>query len=347
MGMLKHAKAKKDEKRKKASSPQSQEDGSNGQAAAQEVADDTNSQPESGGAPDETSDAADTSDQQQQPDEGEDASPDSEASEGEETDGGVQGGSPDSEDESQDATQDQVTGQPGSPADDTGAAGASGTDLQQMPISPALQEEYQRANAALYTALYTNDNVAQAILKHVQTDPQFAVKSIASAAMLLFTQIDKQLRITQSAPQIVLPFVKDIVAHVLDLAQQVKGVQWTEQQANSALGTALEMVLRIRGVSKKNVQSIQQHIPRSQLQQQLQNYRQALANSKGAANPQPQPGAPAQGQPTAQGGQPPGGMLSQAQGSGQEQEPDQDEGQGAEGPEPQSDQGDEGSGGQQ
>ena len=227
----------------------------------------------------------------------------------------AQGSSPD------DASQDSSTG--GDPSQDTG-----GVDLSKLPISPALKEEFMRANAALYTALYQNDKVAQGVLNGVVPQGSHKIESVARMATLLVVQINKQLHFIKDAPQIVLPFTKDVVAHVLDLAQQVKKVQFTDQEQVACLGTALEIIMRTVGVSKKQMQALKQHIPMSQLKQGQAQYHQALAYTKGARQQDPegppgggqaapggQPAAqPATGQPPAGGQQsPPGGPGGQPQ----------------------------------
>lgn len=226
-------------------------------------------------------------------------------------------------------------------------------DLSQIPLSPALKEEYQRANAALYTALYKNDQVAQAIIRGIQPSGPHKVESVVHSAVLLVTQINKQLHFVPDAPQIVLPFTQDVVEHVLDLAQQVKGIQFSDQESTAALGASLEAIMRVFGVSKQHAKNLKSHIPRSQIMQGVQHYQGAMQHIKGvkeSAGPGPvaaqqaQGGQPGQPQPDAsqqppQGAgpqpQPPaqpagggGGMLSQAaaasgggdQGSGGESE---------------------------
>jgi len=283
-------------------------------------------------------------------------------------DEGAQGGSPDGD--ADDAPQgnadpetgqqtpeggDQETGTPGSPADDQGGGPAQGVDLSQIPLPPALKEEYMRANAALYTAIYKNDNVANALLKGIQPSGPHKVESIVHSTVLLVTNINKQLRFVPDAPQIVLPFTQDVVSHVIDLAQQVKGIQFSEQEAHAALGASVEAIMRVFGVAKKHTAAMKAHIPRSQLQQGAGQYQQLLQSIKGvkeaagpgpiqgpqpggaggppgAGGPLPQGGAPAGGPPP---GGPPqgggGGMLSQAAaaggGEGGEEEQGEAEGQ--------------------
>lgn len=202
---------------------------------------------------------------------------------GGQADEGAQGASPD------DSDQDSAGPQ----------GGQDGVDLSKLPISPALKEEYMRANGALYTALYQNDKAAQGVLNGIVPSGPHKIESVARMATLLVVQINKQLHFIKDAPQIVLPFTKDVVTHVLDLAQQVKKIQFTDQEQTAALGTALEIIMRTVGVSKKQMQALKQQIPRSQLQQGQAQYHQALAYTKGARQQDAAQGSPPGAAPAA------------------------------------------------
>ncbi len=176
-----------------------------------------------------------------------------------------------------------------------------------------------RANAALHTALYTNDKVAHAVLNGVVPNGQHKVESAARMSVLLLTQINKQLQFVKDAPQIVMPFMQDVVEQVLDLTQQVKKIQWSQQEAHAVLGTAQELIMRICGVHKKQMGALKGVLPRSQLMDALDKYHQHLQFIKGHAGaaaaqggPQPSPGD----QAPSDGGQPANGASPQAGGAG-------------------------------
>lgn len=212
-------------------------------------------------------------------------------------DGGAQGEAPGEDDGSEDSS--------GVPAGQPAANGH--VDLTQLPVSPALKEEIQRANAALYTALYTNDKVANSVMNGIIPSGPHKIESVARMATLLVVQINKQLKFIHDAPQIVLPFTQDVVAHVLDLAQEVKKITFTDQEAQACLGTALELIMHACGVNSKQVKALQHCLPRSQIMDGLAKYHQHLAYIKGARDqggpspPDPTQGGPAAGaQPGAQ-----------------------------------------------
>lgn len=264
---------------------------------------------------------------------------------GSQQDDSTQGASPQGGDEDSD----DASG--GAPGQSAGGPQGNAVDLSQVPISPALKEEYIRCNAALYTALYKNDKVAQAVMKGIVPQGPHKIESIARMSLLLFTQINKQLHFVKDTPQVVLPFARDIAEHVLDLATTVKKMQFSDQEAQAAIGALLELVQRVVGVTHGNIKALKHIIPRSQLADAHSKYQQHLQYIKGArgatdqnsgapqspGNPggAPQPGQPdqSQGAPPDQsappGGQPqagapvtaapgpgqsapPGGMLTQA-----------------------------------
>lgn len=207
------------------------------------------------------------------------------------------------------------------------AAGGQGPqgnaiDLSQVPISPALKEEYIRCNGALYTALYKNDKVAQAVIKGIVPQGPHKIESVARMSLLLFTQINKQLHFVKDTPQVVLPFARDIAEHVLDLATTVAKIQFSDQEAQAAIGALLELVQRVVGVTKGNIAALKHVIPRSQLQDAHSKYQQHLQYIKGARHASPGPGAPQS--PANPGGQTPQGQPDQSQG---QPEPAQAQGQ--------------------
>lgn len=240
-----------------------------------------------------------------------------------------QTGAPAGQDADQAGGEDDA-GQSGAPGGEDGdtAPGQGGSqepqggalDLSKVPISPALKEEYIRCNGALYTALYKNDKVAQAVIKGIVPQGPHKIESVARMSLLLFTQINKQLHFVKDTPQVVLPFARDITEHVLDLATTVAKIQFSDQEAQAAIGTMLELVQRVVGVTKGNIAALRHVIPRSQLQDAHSKYQQHLQYIKGARDASAGPGAPQS--PANPGGQTPQGQPDQSQG-----QPDQSQAQ--------------------
>lgn len=238
-------------------------------------------------------------------------------------------------------TPDQDSDQgPETPGENSPAGAGSNTDLQQVPMSPGLKDEYDKANALLTQLLYQSgdDKLAGGILQGLMPQGPAKIKNAAMISIHVLTQIHKRLSLP---PQLILPFAKDVVVHVLDLGQQVKQIQYSDQEVTAVLGSVVEGALRIFGVTNGQVKQAAHLLGRNVLQAQQQKYLQAHAHAKPAMDANnaawhhdhlagqqgapttagPQTGAPVGAQTSPQEGGPPpenagpppaGGMLSQA-----------------------------------
>lgn len=224
-----------------------------------------------------------------------------------------------------DGSEDQDTGQAGSPADDTGGGPAAAQDLRSIPAKPKQQEEYNRANQALYQTLYQNQGAGNAVVKGIQ--PARKIDSTVRICTLLVDQLDKKLNLDQA---IILPFTKDVCAHVMDIAEQVKQIQFSDDEANAVLGSTLQAVMHIFGVTKQQGHAFMQHLSPADQQQALSEYHGALSKAKAAVQAQQQPAQP-QGQPDGapQQSAPPA-APEQGEDESQEQEPDNEQAEGEE-----------------
>jgi hypothetical protein len=321
-----------------------QESGASGGGADDESQDDAPAQAEPGGGPGAggTADAPQAGANQptqagseQGDDDDAQSGPDDQEDQQGEDDGG-QSGSPDGGDTEDDtsAPGQSQAGPAGSPG-----AGAASSDSPQLPpehIPPALKEAFNEVMQAIGKILYQNDKAAAEIVKTVAVpSPQRQAQNAAHMAVLLVTEVNKQLKFGQHAPQVVMPVTQGALSMVLDLAQQVGKMQISDQVAVTALGAAQEMILRVFGVTRKQAQNAKGLLPKSVLQKHgIDAYHASLAHTAGvrpkltpggpaggmpaqgaqAAQPQPQPsgGMPAQGAQAAQPQpQPSGGMLAQ------------------------------------
>lgn len=188
-------------------------------------------------------------------------------------------------------------------------------------MTAGLKEAYQRANVALMTALYNspNDTVAHSVLSGLVQNPAHLVESIVRISALLFQQINAKLKFVKSTPQIVLPFAKDIVAHVIDLGTQTQKIQPTPQQEQAALSATIETVMRMCGVTKQQVAALKAHVGQSAVDKGLADYHAHLQATKGATPPQGAPGQTPGGPAPPAGGQPANGAPPQAAGPGAQQ----------------------------
>jgi hypothetical protein len=164
-------------------------------------------------------------------------------------------------------------------------------------MPPALKEEYQRLDQMLQQALYKtpNDAIAGHVLQVLY--PQGPHK--ISGAIHICATLTRELFIKAKAPpQLTLPFARDVVAHVLQLGEQVKQIQYSQQEIAAIMGGTLEAAMTIfGGVKKSQFQHIQHLIPRSAMGQHARNYTKLHGHAKGAieankSQPHPMPMPP-------------------------------------------------------
>lgn len=198
-------------------------------------------------------------------------------------------------------------------------------------MSPGLKEEYDQANQLLEQYLYKagDDKLASGLVSGLSPDGPGKIKNAATLSLTVLTQVHQKLNLP---PQIVLPFVKDVVAHIVDLGEQVKQIQYSDQECTAILGAAYEGAMRIFGVNKGQVKNLQHHIGRKTIMDQHQKYLAAHASAKPAVDalnttqgPPGQQGEP-QGPPAEAGpqtGAPVGATATPTAGAPQQQPPPQ------------------------
>ena len=235
---------------------------------------------EAGNAPDNESDADDGAAEG-----GADTAVPSSGQPGEPQDESAQDNGPDAAQGGADQTGDDSdqSAQGGPPQAQGSAAAPTG---QAIPVPAGIKDAYDKANTALLSALYGNGHkVAAAVLQGIQPQGPHKIESVVHAVVNLFTQLNLKLKFSKSTPQIVLPFTKDIVNNVPDLAERGGNIQFSDQEAVAVLGSSLEMVMRIIGVTKQQMATFQSHVGQSKMQSGLANYKAALQHTKGARGP--------------------------------------------------------------
>jgi hypothetical protein len=198
-----------------------------------------------------------------------------------------------------------------------------------------LKEEFMRATGALYTVLYKDPKAAQHVLEGVIPQGPHKVESVVRMAVQITYQINAKIQFLKVAPQILLPFAKDVAEEIMHMVSEVKGIQFTPQEHTAIAGSVAEICLRTTGVKKSHMQALLHVIPRSQIMQGKADYEKARDFSKGAGGPShpdhpanaqaggaPPAGGPPQGGPP-QGGTPPGpgAPVTAAPGPGQSAPP--------------------------
>lgn len=198
---------------------------------------------------------------------------------------------------------------PETPGEDTEGGMGAAADIQQVPMSPGLQDEYKRLNDKVMQLLYgtTGDKLASAALKGIMPDGPGKIKGPA----LLAVHIVGQLHAQDKFPLILLlPVVKDVVGHLMDLAEQVKQIKYTDQESVAILGLAYEVALRSSGMTKQQAHQVHGLLGKQGVMKHMSAYQKAHAFAKPAmmaAHGGPQPTQPTPAGP--QTGAPAGSMT--------------------------------------
>lgn len=242
---------------------------------------------------------------------------------GDDTSGGED--TPDDQDQATGGTPGQDAPSPSGAPDAQGGPGAA--NLQQVPMTPAMKEEYQNLDKMLLQILYQQGG-AEHILPSLFAQGPHKIKGAITMSVTLAREIFLKAKAPQ---QLTLPFARDVAAHVMQIGEQVKGIQYSDQEFVAIFGGVYEGMMRAFGVKKQQAQHMQNLIPRSQLSQHAAAYTAAHGHAQAAAQANgqqqhapdmPQQGPPAQaaGPQGPQGAGPSQGMLSQAAGQSQPQE---------------------------
>ena len=218
--------------------------------------------------------------------------------------------------------------------------GPQSASMSNIPLSPALKEAYQSLDNELVQTLYQK-GAAEHILPALYAQGPDKIKSIVTVSVMLA----KAIFTKQKAPlPLALPFARDTAAHVMQLGEQVKSIQYSDQECTAVFGAVYEGMLRAFGVTKQQFTHAQHIVPRSKLNQHAQAYVSAHqhampaieqnnntphADHAGPAGPPAQAAGPQgpQGAPQAQ--PPQGGALAQGA-AASEQPPQGGEDQGEE-----------------
>jgi hypothetical protein len=318
MAMLakgKEASEKKDEKKKhkhpaaKQEAPPSQAPEEGGDADADDQED--GAQEQSGG--DAGNSTSESEDAQGQPD-GDDDNEQQGGSDQQQDGGGSQGGqgatpvpnpqAPGAGDDTSGGadtpTGEGDTGGGEAPAGEAGNTPEESTNMaQQVPMSPGLKDEYDRANTMLMQELYgsPDDAAAKGIVGGLQPDGPMKIRSAVHLSLVVTTEIIKKLGAKDFPAQLVLPFSKDVVSHVMDLGQQVKQIQYSEQESVAILGALYEGIMRIFGVNHGQAKKAGSLFGKKALMGHAAKHKAALAFAKPGIDALNNAGGPTQGAP--------------------------------------------------
>jgi hypothetical protein len=190
-------------------------------------------------------------------------------------------------------------------------------------MSKGLQEEYERVNQAIMQAIYGPGQIGHTVVQALQPQGGAKIRSAATMALVIMKGIYTKLRFPI---QLVMPVTKDIVAHIMDVGQQVKQIQYSDQESVAILGAAYEGAMRIFGVNHGQVKNLAHHLGRKALSAHAQKYQQAhafakqaidanhAADEQGAPAGAPQEAGPQTGAPAGAQSTPVAGASPQPQG---------------------------------
>jgi hypothetical protein len=148
----------------------------------------------------------------------------------------------------------------------------SGPVTAQEPASEEEQAEYERALDALSRVIYEDDNTSKAVVDGLQ--PEDKVGSVANLALILVQQLDDKIDMDEAViPQMTL----EIVDRLVDLGEQTKQMQFSDEDVQNALGAAWEGVMNAYGLGEaQDFEEITQGMGDEELQAQTSAYKQFL-----------------------------------------------------------------------
>ncbi len=125
-------------------------------------------------------------------------------------------------------------------ADTTASANADESEA-----TPEEQKSYEQAMEAVKTVLYENDSTSDSISRMLQ--PEQKIDSTVQASLLALSEIDKQLDLDEG---VIAQVAMDITDMVIDLGEQGKGIQYSEQESQAVWGSVWEGVMEMYGVDE-------------------------------------------------------------------------------------------------
>lgn len=136
-----------------------------------------------------------------------------------------------------------------------------GAGGEEGEASPEEQAEYERVLGAINRVMYGDENTSQSIADQLQ--PQDKIGSTVKASLLLMKQIDEKV----DMDEVVIPQITQEVAdRMIDLGEQVKGMQFSEQEVQAVAGATWEGVMEIFGVDPDSYEELTQGMSPEQVQ---------------------------------------------------------------------------------
>ena len=125
--------------------------------------------------------------------------------------------------------------------------GAGGDDQE---ATTEEQEAYDQAMAAAETVLYENDQTADALSDMLR--PEQKIDGAVQASLMAITQIDEKIDMPE---EIIAQVSMDITDMIIDMAEEGRGMQFSEQETQAVWGSVWEGVLETYGVDEDEYNS--------------------------------------------------------------------------------------------
>lgn len=137
------------------------------------------------------------------------------------------------------------------------------------------QDEYERALKALSKVLYEDEQSSTGILQQLQ--PEERIGSVAKTSMLIINQLDSKLDFDED---IIAQLTQDTVERVIDLFENTKlEDEFTEQEAQAALGATWEGVMEMYGVDEDSYAELTTGLSDEEFKGYEKQYKQFLGDA--------------------------------------------------------------------
>lgn len=146
------------------------------------------------------------------------------------------------------------------------------------------QREYERALSSLYKVLYSNDKTHQSIVQGLKSTPQNKIEPVVKMGVLLVKQLDEKVDLHES---VIAQITGDTVDRMIEIAETRYGAQYSDTEAQRALGATWEGVMMMFGITEEDFQRGMQGLSQEDVFYGKQVYQGALGRSPkegGAAN---------------------------------------------------------------
>jgi hypothetical protein len=139
--------------------------------------------------------------------------------------------------------------------------------------SPEEQQEYERALGAVNRVMYGDPNTSRSIADQLR--PEDKIGSTVKASILLIKQLDEKI----DMDEVVIPQITQEVAdRMIDMGEQVKGMEFSEQDAQAVLGATWEGVMEVFGIDPETYEEFTQGMSEQDIQGYSQQYKQFLGD---------------------------------------------------------------------